>query len=287
MVLPQLALAGGALYAGVTVYRKRQRKKTLAQFLQVDQETAQIPRLQRTHDAIEASPPPGISRGLARYVVPASLAFVGIGFGSYLLFAGSNYLHPLVVANQVGTLLGNSSYSPLLYTLAYAVGPLVLFPASLLTIAGGLMFGPVGGTLYTIIGSSASALVAHTVGRYFGQRLFPGAQSEDVVEHYAQRMRRNPFETVMIMRCLLLPYDLVSYLSGFLQVDRQPFLAASVLGALPGTIGLVLAGSSVAGNVMRGIPYLNPFTLTLSGVLLVGSLILSRYLKRRETEVVV
>jgi uncharacterized membrane protein YdjX (TVP38/TMEM64 family) len=217
--------------------------------------------------------------------VPVSIGLVGIGLGSYVWMTSLGILSPLVVVNQLISFLRTSSYSPLLYTLVYTIRPLILFPASLLTIAGGMLFGPVWGTIYTIVGSNASALVAYSIGRYVEQYRLESEQSESMMAHYAQRMRQKPFETVLIMRCVFLPYDLVNYLAGFLRIDWKPFLLATALGSLPGTLVFVLAGSAIEGQAIRGVPRLNLSTLAASGAILVGSLALSRLFKQHEAEV--
>ncbi len=303
MVLLGLAMAGGALYIGMKVNHKRQKKK-LAPFLRGPQHsqntptippwlvsgdiaattdkatvsTSLIPQVQDTQEAQSAV----TRKRFTTYIVPASLLLAGIGLGGYIWLAGPIGVNPLVVTNQFIAFLRTSRYTPLLYTLAYTVRPLVLFPASLLTIAGGLLFGPVWGTIYTIAGSNASALVAYGIGRYFGQRVLQKEQSKNVIERYGERMRQNPFATVLVAHSMFLPYDLVNYVAGFLRIAWQPFLLATALGALPGTMTFVLAGSSVEGNTVHGIPRLRPATLAASGAILVGSLALARYLKKHE-----
>jgi uncharacterized membrane protein YdjX (TVP38/TMEM64 family) len=89
------------------------------------------------------------------------------------------------------------------------------------------------------------------------------------------------------MRFIYLPYDLVNYLGGFLRIDYKAFILATILGSIPGTITFVLAGASVRIDdvFMENFrPELNPWTLVASVVLFVGSLLLSRYFKRREAK---
>ena len=56
----------------------------------------------------------------------------------------------------------------LVFIAVYALRPVVLFPASLMTIAGGLLFGPVVGVAASVIGANASAMVAYFIARAFG-----------------------------------------------------------------------------------------------------------------------
>lgn len=211
-----------------------------------------------------------------------------VAAGSVLWFSSITGLTPLLLTNRLIDLLANSPYAPALYLSAYAIRPLALFPASLLTLAGGLLFGPVGGIIYTIVGSNLSALIAYSIGKRLGNagKAGPDKNSSDdqnwgVLEPYVERMQANPFATILTTRFLFLPYDLVNYGAGALGLPWQPFLLATALGSLPGTIAFILAGASVQGGEIIGVPALNPVTLTASGVIFVSSLAFSRYLNQR------
>jgi uncharacterized membrane protein YdjX (TVP38/TMEM64 family) len=183
-----------------------------------------------------------------------------------------------------------SAYGPLIYILVYALRPLVLFSALILTLAGGYLFGPVLGIVFVILGSNAGASLAYIIGRFFGgdDLLKQPEDSKDkdnaeqgFVARWLQPLRDNSFETVLIMRFLFLPYDLVNYLAGFLKINYVAFLLATILGSLPGTLAFTLAGASIEGDFTGGVPSLNPRVLVASVVIFVASLAFSRFLKMR------
>ena len=234
----------------------------------------------------ESKPPatPTWPHAFTHYAMPASLAAGGLIFAPHFISLLPSAAFMLAITNQLVTVLRTTPYAPLLYIGAQAARPPFL-PATLLTIAGGLLFGPYWGVLYALTGAAASAMIGYVIGRYLGERVAVNeGQSQEVMQRYAENMRQHPFESVLTMRILYLPYDLVSYLAGGLQIEWQPFLLATVLGSLPGTISFVLLGASVEGNLISGIPTLNPTTLAASGVIFVSSLALSRYLKEQETQ---
>lgn len=180
--------------------------------------------------------------------------------------------------------------APLVYIAVYAIRPLTLFSSLLLTLAGGFLFGPVWGVVYTVIGANLSATVAFFIGRYFGQGVLDDETSSGWMQRYARRMREHSFATVLIMRFIFLPYDLVNYLAGFLRIRYWPFLLATVIGSIPGTIAFVLVGSSLSpvelGNMfLTGkLPTLDWRLLAISTAMFVVSILLSRYFKRREQD---
>lgn len=214
-----------------------------------------------------------------------ALLFWLVLFGYYSWYARQHHLTPTTALQLVGDWLTGTAYGPLVYILLYTVRPLLFFPATLLTLLGGFLFGPAGGILYTIIGSNASAMVAFGVGHYFGQGLLENQEEQTLLQRYAQRLRQNSFETVLLMRLLFLPYDLVNYAAGFLGIKWQAFLLATAIGSIPGTVSFVLLGTSFGSlaQLLAGEVRLNPVALALSILLIGGSIALSRYLKRRES----
>lgn len=169
-----------------------------------------------------------------------------------------------------------------LYIALYTVRPVVLFPATLLTLAGGILFGPIVGVIATVVGANLSALFAYWLAR----SLAPGrerdeAEEQRLLSRWADRMRDNSFTTVLTMRFLFLPYDLVAYAAGFLRIAPGQFLAATAIGSLPGTVAFVLLGASIE-RVDDGVGGFDGRVLLASAVLFVGSLLVARALRRRE-----
>ena len=210
----------------------------------------------------------------------AALVFWGGLLLTYYWVARANALTPLEVVQQLLAFLKAGFWGPVLYVGLYTLRPLTLFPSTLLTLAGGFVFGPVLGVIYTLIAGNSSAAVAYVVGRYFGQGLLAG-QPDGLLQRYAARMRANSFETVLIMRFIFLPYDLVSYAAGFLNIQFLPFSLATALGSIPGTLAFVGFGASI--DAFDGaLPQLNPVTFGLAVATFLISLALARLLKRRE-----
>lgn len=236
-----------------------------------------------------AAATPGRDSFLARHwqklVAAAIWLTLAGGFLAYSLITGSSPTETLqAVVDLLRTPLG-----PLLYIVIYTLRPLAFFSAIVVTMLGGAIWGPVWGTLFVVIGSNMSASLAYGFGRVFGQGVLPegeGGAGAGFAARYAERLRANTFTTVLVMRLIYLPYDLVNYLAGFLRAPYRPYILASILGSLPGTLTFVLAGASLdiddifAGNF--SISAINPWTLALSAVLFVAGLAISRLLRRGE-----
>ncbi|GAB4425187.1 MAG: TVP38/TMEM64 family protein [Anaerolineae bacterium] len=214
--------------------------------------------------------------------------------GGYGWYYSRNNLTPSAAFTQIIELL-QSPWGPLLYILIYAVRPLFFFSAVVITLAGGAVFGAGGSplnvayaVLLTIIASNTSATVAYLVGRFFGEGLLRAddPDSASIVERYTSRMRGNSFETIMIMRFIFLPYDLVNYMAGILRIKYLPFILATALGSIPGTIAFVSFGASVdITDLAQGqVPAFNPWVLAFGAMIFVVSIAISRVFKAREAK---
>ena len=208
-------------------------------------------------------------------------AFWLLLIGSYAAYTVRNELSPLAAFRQLAEFLAENAYGTLLFILLYTLRPLVFFSALVLSVGAGFLYGPVLGILYTIIGANLGASLAYLVGTFFGRGVLAGS-GEGRLQSYTDRLRHNAFETVLTMRFLFLPYDLVNYLAGFLRVPYAPFILATILGSLPGTVAFVLFGASTDGDFSEGLPSVDARVLLASAALFALSLLGSRLLKRRE-----
>lgn len=157
--------------------------------------------------------------------------------------------------------------------------PLVFFPATIVTVAAGILFGPFVGVGVAAVAANASAMIGYSIGRNLRR---PGDESAVTSQlgSWPSRLRANSFEAVLLTRLLFLPYDLVNYGCGLLHVRRTPFITATAIGTLPGTVAFVLVGSSVT-RLDDGLDGVDGRTLIISVVLIVLSVVTSRLVKRR------
>lgn len=212
----------------------------------------------------------------------AALAFWLVVVGGYYLYARANDLTANTAVSQLVTFMTGSLYGPLIYVAVYALRPLLFFPATIITLLGGFLFGPIG-ILYTVVAANTSAMVAYLVGYFFGQGILEGSDDDNFIQRYAQQMRQNSFETVLIMRLIFLPYDLVNYAAGFLRIRWLPFLLATAIGSIPGTVSIVLLGTSfgTVDELLQGKIEFNPISLAISVALILVSIAISRAVKQR------
>ncbi len=142
-------------------------------------------------------------------------------------------------------------WAPLLYIVIYTLRPLILFPATILTLAGGLAFGVVWGMLLTMVGCTAGAMLSFVIARKIGHRWFR-KEWKGKLKFIEQQLEHKGFFYVLILRLLPgFPFDLISYASGLSKVKFHSFVGATVIGIIPGTFAYNFLGASILKGEMK------------------------------------
>lgn len=196
-------------------------------------------------------------------------------------WAAASGTSPAEAATALVDAIQGSAWGAAAFVAVYLARPLIFFSAAVLTVAGGFLFGAVAGLALVLLASNGSALVAYGVARWLG-----GGRPDDPADarrlaRWTRRLRERSFETVIVMRLLFLPYDLVSYLAGAARIHPLAFLAGTAIGAAPATVAFVLAGASLE-SFDGGVPSVDAPVLVASGILLVVGVGAAEVLRRRE-----
>ena len=163
--------------------------------------------------------------------------------------------------------------APLVYLAVYGQ-PLVPLPASIMTIAGGLAFGPVRGLLAALAGATARAcgqfLIARLLGREAVARLLKGRMAA-----LDQKIGANGFQTVFWVRLIPnLPYDVQNFALGCSRVGFGPYAAATVIGILPALAAFTYFGDSLTD-------FRRLWKALIGALLILGVLLVQRWLSAR------
>lgn len=137
-------------------------------------------------------------------------------------------------------------WGKILYVITYILRPLVLFPATPLTLFGGYTFGAVHGTILDVIGAGTGALLAFWIARKLGkdkiERLIKGKK----IEKFDHKIGENGFLVVLYLRLIpLFPFDSINYSMGLSSVRTRDYAVATYLGIIPGAFVLNFLGSSL------------------------------------------
>lgn len=146
---------------------------------------------------------------------------------------------------------GLGVWGPLVFVLGYAVATVAFIPGSLLTLAGGAIFGLAEGTALVFVGACLGATGAFVASRY----LVRGAIERRVAAEprfaaIDRAVGRQGFKIVLLLRLTpVVPFVLLNYALGLTRVKLRDYLGAFV-GMLPATLLYVYYGK-VIGDVAQ------------------------------------
>lgn len=134
--------------------------------------------------------------------------------------------------------------APMLYVAAYSQ-PFVPLPASIMTMAAGLAFGPWWGLMAAVCGATLRAcgqfLIARRLGRNTIARFLKGRTA-----HIDERIGARGFATVLLIRLIPnVPYDLQNLALGVSRVRFWPYALATLIGIVPASFAFVYFGDSL------------------------------------------
>ncbi len=124
--------------------------------------------------------------------------------------------------------------------------------AALLTVAGGLLFGAVAGTVLTATGGTVGASILLVVLRSAFKPLLD-RQRHRIPQAMRMRLERDGFSYLLAMRFLpLFPFVVVNLACVVAGVRLAVFVPATLFGVLPVTYILSLIGADVGGVLAAG-----------------------------------
>lgn len=200
----------------------------------------------------------------------------------YVWYSRDRGLSAIEAAEELRSLLADHWWGVPLFIAVYVLRPVVLFPASVLTILAGLAFGLFWGVVLTIVASNLSTAASYAVGKYFASPALINRLSGPLGSA-VQRAISRPFETTLIMRLLALPFDAVGYVAGFARLRFAPFMAGSAIGTVVGTIAFVGFGASIE-SLEDGTPSINPWLIVVSAGLTLAGIVVARILRARQPD---
>lgn len=164
------------------------------------------------------------------------------------------YRSGLLTVESITTLVEDSPTSaPLIFIGMYIVATVFFIPATPLSLAAGALFGAVSGAVYILIGASIGAGLAFLTSRFILQQWANQLVDTKLskIREYFDAIERNGFLTVLFLRLVpIFPFNGINFALGITKVKFVEYMAASVLGMIPGVITLsFLGGAFLSGNI--------------------------------------
>lgn len=172
-------------------------------------------------------------------------------------------------------------FAPFIYILLFSILPIFFFPVPVLALAAGLAFGVWKGSFYTVIGASINCILMYLIAKYVwkGQvdRYLDKHLSEDVKKRIASKDTDIGFYLFVLRLTPIIPYNLINYMSGLLDIGLKKYIIISILGIMPGTAVYLNMGDKAINYKSKEFV----FSVIFMIVLVILSNLLTKYLKKK------
>jgi uncharacterized membrane protein YdjX (TVP38/TMEM64 family) len=191
------------------------------------------------------------SRALLKLGALAALLAAGAAAAAFTPLG--DYLSREGIGEAIAWLRGSTA-APLVYIAVYAVATALAIPGSVLTLAGGAMFGVVWGTAYTTVAANLGANAAFGISRSLGRggvERLAGSR----LEKLDRATENHGFRGLLTLRLIpAVPFNALNFGSGLTSMSWTTYAGATAVGIFPGTLvytmfaDALLAGSQEASR---------------------------------------
>lgn len=140
-----------------------------------------------------------------------------------------------------------------IFIAVYAAATLFMIPGALwITIAGGFLFGLVGGSLATIAGATLGASML-----FFAAKTSIGSALRDRAGPFMTKMEagfnENPFSYMFALRLLpVVPFPVANIAPALLGAKFREYVIATAVGIIPGVVAYTSVGSGLGATFAAG-----------------------------------
>ena len=161
---------------------------------------------------------------------------------------------------------------PLLFMLLYTLATVLFLPGSVLTLAGGALFGPVWGTVYNLTGATTGALISFLAARYLASD-WAEAKAAGRLKQMKQGVEAEGWKFVAFVRLVpLFPFNLLNYALGLTRISAWHYVIASFVFMLPGAIAYTYLGYAGREAIGGGEDMVQKIMLAFALLAMVGFL---------------
>jgi uncharacterized membrane protein YdjX (TVP38/TMEM64 family)/rhodanese-related sulfurtransferase len=133
-------------------------------------------------------------------------------------------------------------WAPLGHVLLFALGTVLFVPGAIFGLAGGLLFGPLWGSLVNLVGATLGATAAFLAARYVAAD-WVRRKAAGRLEPLMSGVDAEAWRFVAFVRLVpLFPFNLLNYALGLTRIPLAQYVLASVLCMTPGTIAYTWLG---------------------------------------------
>jgi uncharacterized membrane protein YdjX (TVP38/TMEM64 family) len=196
---------------------------------------------------------------------------VGVIFAVVIAFFALGLNHYLTVdalrANEARLRMFASEHAllaPLAFMATYAGMVALSLPgAAIMTIAGGFIFRLWIGALLSVVSATAGAVILFALAR-FAVSDAVRSRAGPFLARMAEGFERNAFSYLLFLRLVpLFPFWAVNLAAALLGVPLRPFVMATLIGIIPGSLAYASIGDGLGLTVGADTRHVTPMAVAL------------------------
>lgn len=133
-------------------------------------------------------------------------------------------------------------WAPVIFITLFALATVAFLPGMVFALAGGVMFGPVLGTLYNLAGATIGAVLAFVAARYMASdwvREKTGPKLDRIIRGVDDEGWRFVVFTRLVP---LFPFNLLNYAFGLTRIPLMQYASATAVAMIPGAFAYTYLG---------------------------------------------
>ncbi|MEP6689590.1 MAG: DUF547 domain-containing protein [Gemmatimonadaceae bacterium] len=181
-----------------------------------------------------------------------------------------------VTPERVGMLrdrLRGTPGAPLVFVALYVLASALALPGTLLTLAGGAIFGTVLGTLLNWLGATLGATASFAISRWFGRdaaRTLLGRRAAALDKLLAEL----GFAALLRLRLIpIVPFNILNFAAGLTGIGVAQYVTATAIGILPATAIYTYFASALIGGASGARAHALASAAVAGGLLIVLSFV--------------
>lgn len=139
---------------------------------------------------------------------------------------------------------------PLIYILLYIAACVFFLPGLPITVLGGIVFGPLWGTIYTVIGAGLGLSAAFLLARYALRGAIESKfGSSAVFQKIDTGVKNQGWRILMTTRLVpIFPFNVQNYIYGLTSIGFWQYSILSTIFIIPGTAAFTLSAGAIASG---------------------------------------
>jgi uncharacterized membrane protein YdjX (TVP38/TMEM64 family) len=137
---------------------------------------------------------------------------------------------------------GLGLWGPVVFIALWVVLPPLFVPGLALSLAGGALFGPVWGTVYTVLGATGGATVAFLLARVLAADWVESMATGYMAKVKAGVENEGWIYVAFTRLVPLFPFNVLNYAFGLTRISLRTYVLTSMICMAPGTAGYTYLG---------------------------------------------